>query len=191
MMKQLAISILNEHGYHENIRRVFAKGKKYCSAYAWNQCCELYDEIGFGLTAFSSLRDRFGLNTQHFDEYYRCIEEGQLPVNRGLVRSQDDQIRWSIVLPIKNSRVRSKLFEQRTGVPLQKVFRTKVENLKFFGLVQERPKADETLLECTKLGAFFADQVAQQFHDPKYMPFTTDQYNRGPLHPFDHSGVYD
>jgi oxygen-independent coproporphyrinogen-3 oxidase len=191
MMKQLAISILKQHGYHENIRRVFTKEKKHYSAYAWNQCCELYDEIGFGLTAFSSLRDRFGLNTQHFDEYYRCIEEGRLPVNRGLVRSQDDQIRWSIVLPIKNSEVRSKLFEQRTGVPLRKVFRTKIENLKSFGLVQERPKGDETLLECTERGAFFADQVAQQFHDPKYIPFTTDQYNRGPLYPFDHCGVYD
>ncbi len=27
-------------------------------------------QLGFGQTAFSSLRNRFGLNTQNFDEYY-------------------------------------------------------------------------------------------------------------------------
>jgi len=68
MMKQLAIDILAEHGYRETLRRVFAKDQRRYSHYAHNQCCMLYDEIGFGLTAFSSLRDRFGLNTPSFEE---------------------------------------------------------------------------------------------------------------------------
>ena len=99
MMKQLAISILDRNGYHENLRRVFTREKKDFSLYAHDQCCMLYDQIGFGLTAFSSLRDRFGLNTQDFDEYYAMIAQGRLPLNRGLVRSKEDQIRWAIILP--------------------------------------------------------------------------------------------
>lgn len=187
MMKQVAIEILNSQGYHENIRRVFTKHEKYYSHYAWNQCCNLYDEIGLGLTAFSSLRDRFGLNTQYFEEYYEKIENGQLPLNRGQVRSQEEQIRWAIVLPLKNSCVRKALFKKATGVPFERVFREKVEALKAFGLAVE----DEDKLELTKLGAFFADECAQEFHHPDYMPFPPTAYADGPLHPYNHGRVVD
>src|SRR5258707_3453391 len=98
-MKQLAIDILNEHGYHENLRRVYSRKKEHYSHYARNQCCNLLDEIGIGLTAFSSLRDRYILNTASFEEYYQKIESGKLPLNRGLVRSPEEQIRWAIILP--------------------------------------------------------------------------------------------
>lgn len=186
MMKQAAIEILNRNDYHENIRRVFTKDKKYYSHYAWNQCCELYDEIGFGLTAFSSLRDRFGLNTQYFDEYYTSIEKGELPLNRGMVRNQEEQIRWSIVLPLKNSRVRKKLFEERTGIAFDKVFRKKVEKLKSFGLAVE----DEKSFKLTQLGAFFTDECAEQFHQANYMPHPRDAYEEGELSPYNDCEVY-
>jgi hypothetical protein len=58
---------------------------------------EFLDEVGFGLTAFSSPRDRLLLNTQNFGEYYQAIEEGRLPSNRSLVRDLGQQISWAIV----------------------------------------------------------------------------------------------
>ena len=181
IMKQTAIEILNEHGYYENLRRVFSKERKHFSRYAHNQCCMLYDEIGLGLTAFSSLRDRFGLNTQYFDEYYSKIDEGRLPLNRGLVRSPEEQMRWAIILPLKNRDVRKKLFKKVTGASIDQVFRKKIDKLKSFGLIEE----DEKSIELTKLGAFFADEVAEQFNHPDYMPFLSSAYARGRLHPYD------
>ncbi len=74
MMKQIAIEMFAEHGYTENLRRVFTKKRSDISHYAYNQCCQLLDQIGFGLTAFSSLHDRFVLNTQYFEDYYNKIE---------------------------------------------------------------------------------------------------------------------
>lgn len=185
MMKQLAISILSDSGYRENLRRVFSRRRQDYSHYAHNQCCELFDEIGFGLTAFSSLRDRFGLNTQHFDEYYRSIEDGRLPVNRGLVRGREAQIRWAIILPLKNRSVRKEHFRSVTGVSLDEVFRAKIEHLKAFGLIRE----DQQVLELTPLGALFADEVAQQFHHPDFMPFPRSAYSEGPLNPYRNSEV--
>lgn len=181
MMKQLAIEILNEHGYYENLRRVFTKERKHFSHYAHNQCHMLYDQLGFGLTAFSSLRDRFGLNTQNFDEYYAKIAAGKLPVNRGIVRSPEEQMRWAIILPLKNRSVRKNYFKKLTGASLDLVFRNKIEKLKSFGLIVER----DSEIALTKLGAFFADEVAQQFHHPDDIPFPRDAYARGPLYPYD------
>lgn len=179
-MKRIAIDMLTERKFTENIRRVFGRTKKIYSNYAWNQCCMLYDEIGLGLTAFSSLRDRFVLNTQYFEEYYASIEAGRLPLNRGLVRSKSEQERWAVILPIKNSFVNKEIFKQRTGVPAETVFRDKVERLKAHGLLTE----DDKKIQTTKTGAFFADEIAQQFHHADYIPFPRDQYAEGPLNPY-------
>lgn len=180
LMKQLAIEILNANGYHENLRRVFSRNPEIYSCYAHNQCCNLYDEIGLGLTAFSSLRDRFILNTQTFDDYYQCIANGRLPVNRGLVRSTEDQVRWAIVLPLKNRDVWKPTFQRLTGRRLDDVFRPKIERLREHGLVAE----DGNAMKLTPLGAFFADEVCHQFHHPAHIPYPQDQYAQGPLNPY-------
>ncbi len=183
MMKQLAIELLRAHGYHENLRRVFSKKKPDFSLYAHNQCCELYDQIGLGLTAFSSLRDRFGLNTQSFEEYYQLVNAGRLPLNRGYVRTAgtgEEQIRWAMILPLKNREVRKKRFWERTGASVNEVFRAKIERLKAHGLAQE----DERFLELTPLGAFFADECCHQFVSNQFMAFARSAYTDGPLNPY-------
>jgi oxygen-independent coproporphyrinogen-3 oxidase len=180
LMKQIAVKLLAEHGYHENLRRVFTKEKSAISLYAFNQCCQLLDEIGFGLTAFSSLRDRFILNTQYFEEYYRKIESSKLPLNRGLVRSKEQQMRWATALPLKNYFIRKKRFQQVTGVSIDDVFQEKFSVLKDFGLISE----DDRKYELTRLGAFFADEVVQQFYEKKYIPFPETDYADGPLNPY-------
>jgi oxygen-independent coproporphyrinogen-3 oxidase len=181
-MKEAAIDLLGRHGYRENLRRVFTRERGHYSRYAHDQCCELYDQLGVGLTAFSSLRDRFALNTQRFDEYYARIAEGRLPVNRGLVRSEEQQLRWAIALPLKNRSVRKRRFRERTGVGLEEVFRAKIAALAEFGLVVE----DQRELALTPLGAFFADEVATSFNHPDHLPFPRAAYREGPLNPFLH-----
>lgn len=180
LMKQIAIELLAEHGYRENLRRVFTKKKSDISLYAFNQCCRLLDGIGFGLTAFSSLRDRFVLNTQYFDEYYKKIESGELPLSRGLVRSKKQQIRWATALPLKNYSIRKDHFRKVTGVSIDNVFQKEFSVLKNFGLIAETNKK----IELTKLGAFFADEVVQQFFEKEYIPFSETDYTDGPLNPY-------
>ncbi len=180
LMKQFAILFLAENGYHENLRRVFTKEPKYFSHYAHDQCCNLFDQIGFGLTAFSSLRDRFGLNTKDFKEYYSSIEQGKLPVNRGLVRKRDDQLRWHIILPLKNRNVIKKQYQRRTNVSLNDVFRRKIEKLKGYGLLHE----DDEVLDLTQRGSFYADEVCHQFNSPDFKPFPGTAFMQGNLHPY-------
>ena len=180
LMKQAAISLLAEHGYHENLRRVFTRDPAIYSHYAHNQCCELFDQIGLGLTGFSSLRDRFGLNTENFDEYYALTGQGRLPLNRGLVRSARDQQRWAVVLPLKNRKVLQARFGELTGKTVQEAFPHKVSRLVQHGLL----RADDHAVGLTRLGRFFADEVCHQFHDPRYIPFPRKAYAPGELNPY-------
>jgi oxygen-independent coproporphyrinogen-3 oxidase len=180
MMKQVAHGILNQHGYHEHVlRRVFSKGPQYYSHYAHNQCCRLLDQVGFGLTAFSSLRNRFVLNTLDFDDYYGHLEAGRLPCNRGLLRGVQEQARWAMILPLKNRAVRRLEFEARTGLKLEQVWPEKIRQLKAAELVEDTRWG----LSLTNTGKFFADEVVQQFFSPADFPFPMEAYCDGPLHP--------
>ena len=180
MMKQASYDILAENGYHENLRRVFSKQSKIFSHYAYNQCCNLYDQIGFGLTAFSSYRDRFALNTQSFEEYYRRIDEGLLPVNRGYKRDREQQARWAIILPLKNRSVIKRDYEKVTGYAFDKVFTRKVEKLTRSGLIEDNGK----VVSLTPLGKFLADEVAEQFNSNEFLPFPRSNYAEGELNPY-------
>ncbi|MCR4791203.1 MAG: radical SAM protein [Lachnospiraceae bacterium] len=180
MMKQIAQDIFNEHGFNERLRRVFTKNKAIFSHYAYNQCCNQFDQVGFGLTGFSSYRDRFDINTQNFEEYYAAIDAGKLPINRGLVRSAEEQARWAIVLPLKNRDVRKTEFKQRSGYEFDDVFKTKVSLLKEYGLLEDTGN----IIRLTELGGFVADEVCEQFNSIPYLPFPRERYAEGPLNPY-------
>lgn len=179
-LKFAAVALMRDYGFEENLRRVYTKKKNNISLYAYNQCCNLFDQIGIGLTAFSSLRDRFTLNTQSFEEYYRLIDSGHLGINRGYIRDREQQLRWSIILPLKNWWVRKERFEAMNGIPFEKVFRKKIAALKEYGLVTETPNR----FMLTPLGDCLADEVAEQFNANEFIPFPRDHYEEGPLNPY-------
>lgn len=180
MMKQASYDILAENGYHENLRRVFSKQSKIYSHYAYNQCCNLYDQMGFGITAFSSYRDRFALNTQTFEDYYRRIDEGLLPVNRGYKRDAEQQARWAIVLPLKNRDVRKADYKRITGFDFDRVFRKKTERLVRNGLLT----VDDKKVCLTPLGKFLADEVVEQYNANEFQPFPRSNFAEGELNPY-------
>jgi oxygen-independent coproporphyrinogen-3 oxidase len=126
------------------------------------------------------LRDRFVLNTENFGEYYKLIDEDKLPLNRGRRRDQHAQMRWAIVLPIKNRDVYKSTFKDVSGESLDNVFRPKFERLKSYGLLRE----DDITLGLTPSGAFFADEIAHQFHAEEHIPYGRDEYADGPLNPY-------
>ena len=181
-MKQMCIDYLASCGYHENLRRVFTREKKHISLYAFNQCCLLYDQMSFGQTAFSSLHDRFVLNTQSFDEYYAKIAAGRLPFNRGYVRDAEANSRWALALPLKNYWFRKEYFKKFSGgraiedTPLY----NGIQRLKEYGLVTE----DEKTVRLTAKGAFFADECAEFFYDNRFQVWPRDMYADGPLNPY-------
>ncbi|MCL2813396.1 MAG: hypothetical protein FWD23_02220, partial [Oscillospiraceae bacterium] len=139
-----------------------------------------YDQVGFGLTGFSSYRDRFMINTQYFDKYYEAIDNNALPVTRCIIRSPEQQLRRSIILPLKNMDVKKAAFEKLNGRKLDNVFVEKMKNLKAFGLVEE----SERNMKLTELGAFVADEVVEQFNAVEYLPFERSRYAEGVLNPY-------
>src|SRR5260221_13602154 len=68
MMKQLAIDILAENGYHENLRRVFSKKTKQQSLSVCNQICLIFFEIWFRFSPVVYFGERLCLYSENFFE---------------------------------------------------------------------------------------------------------------------------
>ena len=179
-MKEISDLIFEDHGYSENLRRVFTKSKKNISLYAYNQCCRLKDEVGFGLSAFSSLHDRFMINTPSFEEYYRRTEAGEIAANRCLIRNVDQQMRWSTILPLKNYFIDKKRFKQLNGVDVENVYPCQFSLLKQYDLITE----DERKIELTKKGAFYSDEIVHLFYEQQHQSFPPEDFMAGCLNPY-------
>jgi oxygen-independent coproporphyrinogen-3 oxidase len=179
-MKQAAHSLLRAAGYDERLIRVFSRDPKVYSHYAQSQCCTLKDIIAFGSSARSGFSDRASINAQDPRRYCELAEQGLLPIDRGAVRTPDDQLRWALILPLRSWLVYKKVYERQAGRPLDGLFRGKLARLRAHGLLEE----DEKTLRLTPLGRFFAEEVCWQFYHPDYMPLPRAAFADGELNPY-------
>lgn len=177
VMKEMAIQQVNAAGYQENLVRVFTKTPEFTSHYTTDQCCKLLDTVGVGPSAFSSFRDRFCIQEPDVAKWTAAVQAGRLPVFEGMVRDRDAQLRWNMVLPLKNSEVYKDYFEERTGERAEVVFKPELDVLKEWGLAFE----DDIMIRLTRKGKFFADEICQQLGHPDYLPHAEDGYEEGPL----------
>ena len=58
------------------------------------------DTLGFGVSAIGDVRGALVQNEKKLAPYYRMLDSGQLPVQRGYARSRDDEIRRDAILSL-------------------------------------------------------------------------------------------
>lgn len=167
LMKTLGTLISEHAGYSEQQTNMFARKAEDISHYTRDWCCRLYDIAGVGVSSFSNLRGTFTQNIGHHDleKYYQPIREGRSPIDRGKVRSADEETRRSFILPLKNEHLDKKEFTRRTGQIANDYFAEEIHWLGELGLLKE----DIQTIRLTTRGRFFADEVAAQFFDPRYL----------------------
>ncbi|MCK6506899.1 radical SAM protein [Myxococcota bacterium] len=178
-MQHLGTRLLEQGGYRENMRRFFTRTPQDYSHYFLNWTTHLQDQLGFGQTAFHSFSDRYGQNTRDVALYEAELGAGRLPVDRGMIRDEETQIRWAFSLPLRYFEATPEVFTGATGLSLSEVFVDRVARLVDEGLVERTPRG----LRLTWWGSFFCDEVIQLFHDPRYLVVPTDAFVDGPLHP--------
>lgn len=168
IMKYLGISMSESAGYHEYQTRCFTRTTAQMSHYLRDWCCNLTDVTGVGVSSWSNLRGVFALNAgdDSLERYYGLIDAGKVSVDRGKVRTHEDEVRRSFILPLKNAKVDKAAFLQRTGVEAGAYFKADLDWAKGNGLIEENSR----FIEMTRRGRFFADEVAMRFFQPMYLP---------------------
>ena len=168
-MKYLSIAIGEEYGFNEYHTRLFAKKPEQISQYLVEWQNNLCDVIGVGVSSWTNLRGVFSFNVGDVSlkQYYGLIDQGKIPIDRGKIRTLDDEARRSFVVPIKNNRLHKQSFADRTGVTVHDYFGPQIARLEGLGLMAE----DATHIWLTRRGKFYVDEVCQQFFHPDYLPF--------------------
>lgn len=184
VMKMLGSLVARHGGLRETSCRLFSKGGHHTSRYLIDHTDNHYDVLGFGASSWSNVQGRFYLNTgESLAGYTQWVRSGTLPINRGKVRTDDDQRRWAVAIALKHNGVDMARFRELTGVPVHEAFPRQMTHLKKFGLIRD----DDGFVRLTRRGRFFADEVVTQFYHPDYLPFPRDRYREGELNPFSHA----
>ncbi len=79
---------------------VAQKGGKLWRNFQGYSTCTATDIIGLGVSSISSGATYFSQNNKSLEEYYQSINNGQLPVNKGLQCSNDDIKRRAVIMAL-------------------------------------------------------------------------------------------
>lgn len=121
------------------------------------------DLVGLGSTAIGMVGDCYAQNHHALTDYYRKLDDNELPLARGLLLDADDKLRRDVIMTLMcYSRVSVPAIETRHGIEFWRHFATErplLENLQKDGLVQLNG-GDITV---TPAGRFLVRNVAMVF----------------------------
>lgn len=121
------------------------------------------DLIGIGITSIGEGVDYYAQNHKEMDSYERAIDTGKLPFERGIVLSEDDQIRQDVIMELmSNFKLDIKRFEASYLLSFKEYFSDALESLKEFeeaGLVR---MSDESI-EVSQTGTMLIRNIVMPF----------------------------
>jgi len=121
------------------------------------------DVLGLGISAIGDVRGIYAQNAKKLSDYRRAIEAGRLPVERGIVRTADDELRRAVIHELMcNFRIDVPAIERRFGVVFAEVFGQDLRRLAEHegeGLVRIAPER----IEATPEGELLVRNLAMCF----------------------------
>jgi oxygen-independent coproporphyrinogen-3 oxidase len=121
------------------------------------------DLVGLGVSSIGRLADGYYQNVKTLPEYYEALEQGRLPVARGLVLDRDDRVRRDIIMALMcQGRIDDAALEGAHGLRLHRDFAPelgRLERLAADGFVE----IDADAVRVTPSGWYVVRAVAMAF----------------------------
>ncbi|MEO1927450.1 MAG: oxygen-independent coproporphyrinogen III oxidase [Nautiliaceae bacterium] len=123
------------------------------------------DLIGVGLTSISETEDAYFQNYKDLKSYEKAVDEGKIPVFRGVILSEEDKIRKYIIMEMMaNFSFDIERFEKKFGINFFEKFENEIEELQEFvdeGLVEITPKK----IKVNKTGSLLIRNIVLPFDE--------------------------
>lgn len=121
------------------------------------------DLIGVGLTSIGEGIDYYVQNYKNMHEYEAAIDEGRLPVERGIKLSTDDVIRNAVIMELmSNFKLDIGRIEKTYGIDFKNYFGDALESLKEFEDA-ELLTIDDEEIRANETGAMLIRNIAMAF----------------------------
>lgn len=140
---KLSIEKLNNAGYvyigmdhfakpEDELTRAMQNGTLYRNFQGYSTHAGI-NLFAIGITSIGMLSDMYVQNFKKLDDYYKALDAGKLPVMRGVVLNQDDQLRREVITEMMcNFRIRKQFFEEKYGIDFDDYFSEALAQLKLF-----------------------------------------------------------
>ncbi len=142
--------------------------------YTTHSDCDL---IALGLSAIGKIGDSYVQNIRTLDEYYRLLDQGELPVEKGIHLNQDDLLRRRVITDLMCSNaIDFDQVESQYGINFTEYFSDELDAIQLYadeGLIH----LDGSTLCVTPKGRLFVRAVAMAF-DQYLVRQSTAQYSR-------------
>lgn len=119
--------------------------------------------FGIGITSIGMLSDIYAQNYKKLDEYYQSLEAGQLPIMRGVILNQDDQLRREVITELMcNFKLEKSKIEVKYQINFDEYFKEALQNLRSFegdGLII----LEKSYLKVTDIGRLLIRNIAMNF----------------------------
>jgi oxygen-independent coproporphyrinogen-3 oxidase len=136
------------------------------------------DQVGVGVTSIGDVAGAYAANQRKLARYQHSSRDGRLPVERGVLRSADDELRRSVIHRIICSlKLDFGWLEERFAVHPQRHFSTALEALEPMaadGLVE----LDDSGIRVTGRGRFFLRNLCMPFDSYLAQPSDRPVYSR-------------
>jgi len=136
------------------------------------------DLIGLGVSAIGRVGATYSQNAKTLEEYYDILDQGRLPVVRGLALSRDDLVRRSVIMALMcQGQLEFESIELAYLVDFKRYFAaelTTLRSLQALGLVE----VTDTGLQITAMGWYFVRGVAMVFDRYLQADRTRAQFSR-------------
>ncbi|MDA1074733.1 MAG: oxygen-independent coproporphyrinogen III oxidase [Proteobacteria bacterium] len=121
------------------------------------------DLIGFGVSAISQVNGVYSQNAKTLEGYQRALEQGRLPVERGVVLSTDDLITREVIETLMTRfRLSMDTFSKRHHIDFRSYFAAELERLKECVEDDLVVMGDDTI-EVTARGRFLIRNICMCF----------------------------
>jgi oxygen-independent coproporphyrinogen III oxidase len=136
------------------------------------------DLIALGVSAIGKVGATFSQNVKTLSQYYDALNQGRLPIERGLALSRDDKLRRDVIMALMcQGRVEFDAIEKAHGIVMRDTFAGEFERLATLaqqGLVQVEAGA----IQVTPVGWYFVRAVAMLFDRYLNRGATQERFSR-------------
>ena len=155
----MTAEFFKKYKYIQRPIRWFVKAPKYMyhqQLFKWE---EIGEQLAVGVSSYSFVNNFQYFNCDVMSYYLNMIENGELPIERGIKLSEEDLMRRLIIFGLK-SRLYKRIFKSKFGKNPKDVFKEIWKKLEDLGLIEE----DEEIIQLSYKGKLYADEVAKEFY---------------------------
>ena len=122
------------------------------------------DMMSIGVSSFGHMSGVHVQNSPDWDEYFRMVGEGKLPVTRAFATTIQQRLTREVILQLKLGRIRRSYFSDKFGVDILEQFAGPLNTLDNDGFLD----ICGDLVKLTPEGLLRVDSLLPAFYDPEF-----------------------